>query len=238
MKRFLVLVLMVLLASCSKNLSRDHAKAMLVKHWRGLVQSDSFNIGVIHGQFGSERLNKVTHPCAALYAEPDFMDRLIAGGFISANRTAYHVEQTWLYTIVYETCDFELTGEGEKYTFTPDPSSDSTKSVVERFKGTQGTTVIFNLAHRLVESVDGITAPSSDVAGRITCTVNYTYKNICNPITNYIDPDLVCNKALKDTATFVLYDDGWRLEGASESSDADKDLKDLEKLWDKIGGHK
>ena len=238
MKRFLVLLLMVLLASCSKNLSRGHAKAMLDNHWRGMVQATCLNIGVIHGQFGPEQLNKVTHPCAALYAEPDFMDRLIAGGFISATRTAYSVEQTWLYTIVYETCDFELTGEGEKYVFTPDPSRDSTKSVFEHFKDMQGKIITFAVAHRLVESVDGITSPSSDIAGRITCTVNYTYKNICTPIANYTYPDLVCNTALKDTATFVLYDDGWRLEGASESSDADKDLKDLEKLWGKIGGHR
>ena len=233
MKRFLVLVLMILVASCSKNLSRDHAKEKLVKHFSSVVLTNSTNIGVIHGQFGAEKLNKVSHPCVALYEDPAPMDRLIDGGFLSVNRTAYHVEQTWLYTIVTETCDFELTDEGQKYVVDAALLQDG-KDINDRFKDRQGKIVVFNSAHRIIESVDGVTAPS-DLAGRITCTVNYTYKNVCNPVATSINPDLVCNDPLKDTATFILYDDGWRLEGANEKSDADKDLNNLTKLWDKLG---
>jgi hypothetical protein len=186
----LILSSLVFLPGCSKNLSDRKAEALIKDYLEKSPQKKT----IIIRDYGIENNFSMPNP-EDDHERPKYLELenkgLLKLGYVPCEYRGYHR----LYRSI------ELTNKGKEYLIKWD-----TDRYLAGFPQEQVFTVLLGV--KKFDKITGITAPA-DAMGQKMCEVNFETKWELTPFGSLLsDPN---SNTQKETLSFVLYNDGWRI---------------------------
>ncbi len=197
------------LISCEnkKILSRGKAENLLKEHFSKYVHVMEIEVGKIDGYVSKDKMD-AGNPCTQLYEWRDYYTSLTNEGLLTVAalsedpKKGWYSEELYGYDIV---CEIKLTDKANPYI------ADIKEEEYGNYRG-YNKEVKLVTGRRKIVKVIGITEPAEALGIKMSI-VNYQYKFNPTAVGLALKNQMKEIKDInEDSARFILYDDGWRME--------------------------